>query len=191
MRRPFIATGKQLGEGMFGVVMSGTAKGLVPGEPSTRVAVKHLSDESRFFLFFFSSPLLSFFLRINVLASCLCLQYTRACACVPACMRTCVCVRVRVPVFSSFILIVGFAYTLTLLHGQLYGLGTESADDFAQEIKIMKSLAEASKHTVDTTGPDRVPRLPSNRDHGIPHHCLIPNVDDKPTLQCMLTGVSF
>lgn len=190
MRRPFIATGKQLGEGMFGVVMSGTAKGLVPGEPSTRVAVKHLSDESRF-LFFFFLPLYfrSFFASTSWLHASVYNTRARVRACLRACVRTCV--RVRVRVFSSFILIVGFADTLTLLHGQLYGLGTESADDFAQEIKIMKSLAEASKHTVDTTGPDRVPRLPSNRDHGIPHHCLIPNVDDKPTLQCMLTGVSF
>ena len=36
--------GKQLGEGMFGVVVAGNCKGLVPGEAVTRVAVKQLNN---------------------------------------------------------------------------------------------------------------------------------------------------
>ena len=36
-----------MGDGNFGVVMAGTAKGLVAGEPSTRVAVKHLTDDGK------------------------------------------------------------------------------------------------------------------------------------------------
>ena len=86
MRRPFIATGKQLGEGMFGVVMSGTAKGLVPGEPSTRVAVKHLSDESRFFFSFLFSPF-TFVLSSHQRLGFMPLSTIHARVCVRACMH--------------------------------------------------------------------------------------------------------
>lgn len=41
-----VIQGDKLGEGMFGLVYSGTAKNLVPGESETKVAIKTLADES-------------------------------------------------------------------------------------------------------------------------------------------------
>lgn len=41
-----LTTGQKLGEGNFGIVYAGDAKGLVPGEASTKVAIKQLSDHS-------------------------------------------------------------------------------------------------------------------------------------------------
>lgn len=45
-RQPKVVIGQKLGEGNFGIVFAGEAKGLVPGEAVTKVAIKQLSDHT-------------------------------------------------------------------------------------------------------------------------------------------------